>query len=93
MSKRVMLNNATLANLLRSKDTIRQLPQLRAASKRMKSARGCNCGGKRVRQRNSALEDAKMAIRGWDIGLKNKLKKLLSADTVEMYVGKQLVRF
>ena len=98
MSKRkgraVTLTNSMVEGLLRRKDMLQAFPRMAGVARQMqRSIRGCRCAGKTHKFRDRAVQDIKQLMRSWPKSRKDKLKGLLKADTVRMYVGKKMVEF
>jgi hypothetical protein len=92
-SRVVVLDSGRLLGLLKEERAREVLPQFKKVSKRLgKRMKGCNCSGRRNRVRDEMLTDLKTMIRGWSDADKSALKRLLKADEIRFFVGKQKVK-
>lgn len=89
----VTLSNSSLMGLLKRPDVLQAFPQLRGISKQLNKTKGCRCQAAKAKAKSKAMNDLKNAIKDWPESNKTKLKKLLNADRVKAYVGKQAIEF
>ena len=93
MPKVITLTNSALLSTLSNPEVAKAFPGLKKARKRATRRRAGCCGGRRRHEQDAAVNQIKLAISAWPAGDKQKLKQLLNAKKLRMYVGKQMLEF
>ena len=90
----ITLTNSSLASLLNNGQLVQAFPGMRGIAKQLsKATQGCRCGSNKAARIDKATTNIKQLIARWPKGKKDKLKKVLKADVIRMYVGKEMIEF
>lgn len=86
------LTNSTIVNIVSRPEVQREFPEfVRIASG--KRPGGCRCSKTVRTNHNKVVNEFKTLVRGWSAEKRNKLKQVLGAQQIQVYVGTTLLTF
>lgn len=94
MPRSVTLSNESIYGLLRNPKVLRAFPHMEKLHRKFRrQTRGCRCGGRIGRIKDGIINDVKLSLAGWPAADKAKLKAIIHADEVRLFVGGKVRKF